>query len=115
MFTREFLEATFERLVKTFCQFLAVALTASGTGLIDTDWVGVLSMVGMGTLLSVLTSIGSSKFTSGDGPAAFGPEVIPEPGTPVGEGGAVSAPMIILIALAVLIFLMVAGVLDVNL
>lgn len=74
MFKKEFWEATAERFVKTLAQATGAILLANGTGLIDTDWIGVLSTGGMAALLSVLTSVGSSALPNGTGPAAFGPE-----------------------------------------
>lgn len=46
------------RAVKTSAQALAAILTASGAGLLDTDWVGALSAAGMAGLLALLVNIG---------------------------------------------------------
>lgn len=60
MFTAAFWKATAERAIKTFAQALVATLTASATGLLDTDWVGALSTSAMATVLSVLASVASS-------------------------------------------------------
>lgn len=74
IFTKRFLKAAGERAVKTLCQVAAATIIANGTGLIDTDWIGVLSTSGMAALLSVLTSVGSDTLTEGDGPSFGGAE-----------------------------------------
>lgn len=76
IFTRAFALAIVERAVKTFCQALAAMLVANGTGLLDTDWIGVLSVVGMTTLASVLTNIGTGLATDGT-PAVCNTEILP--------------------------------------
>jgi len=58
MWTKAFWRDLAERGIRTFCQSAAAALTAAGTGLIDTDWVGVLSIAGMAGVVSALTSMG---------------------------------------------------------
>jgi len=58
MFTALFLKATAERALKTFAQ-TAVALFVAGAGLLSVDWLAVLSVAGLATVASVLTSIGS--------------------------------------------------------
>lgn len=79
MFSKAFLQASLERMVKTFAQVLAATLIANGTGLYDTDWKGVIGTALLATLLSFLTSVGSATFSgNNDGPAAFGPENIDE-------------------------------------
>jgi len=65
MWTLDFWMATIERGVKTFAQSWAASLIAAGTGIIDTDWVGVLSISAMAALVSILTSIGSGAVTGG--------------------------------------------------
>lgn len=58
MFTKTFLKDTAERAVKTFAQSLVASL-AVGTGLLDVDWLNALSIAGLATIISVLTSVGS--------------------------------------------------------
>ena len=77
MFTKAFLNASFERAVKTLAQALASLLVADGTGILDTDWTAKLSVAGMAAVISVLTSIGSGAVTDG-GPALTDAEVVVE-------------------------------------
>lgn len=76
MFTKAFWLATAERAAKTLAQSLVAVLTATGTGLIDTDWVGIWSTAGMATLLSLLTSMASTS--TGTGPSLGTEELPPE-------------------------------------
>lgn len=50
--------------VRTFAQTLAGVLTAAGTGLLDTDWIGALSASGMAGLVAVLMNIGDAEEAS---------------------------------------------------
>lgn len=68
MFTIIFWRATFERAVKTIAQAAGALLIGAGTGLLDTDWLGVASAAGIAGVISVLTSIGSDAIT-GNGPS----------------------------------------------
>ena len=63
MWTTDFWTATAERGVKTLAQSAAAALIAAGTGIIETDWAGILSLALMAALVSVLTSIGTGAVT----------------------------------------------------
>lgn len=56
--SKTFWKDTAERAVKTFAQSLVASL-AVGTGLLDVDWVNALSISGLATVISVLTSVGS--------------------------------------------------------
>jgi hypothetical protein len=69
MFSHRFWQATFERAVKSFAQSLLALLSAQSLGLLDIAWVTTLSTAGMATLLSVLTSIGSSQFGDPEDPS----------------------------------------------
>jgi hypothetical protein len=69
-----FLSAAFwksatERAVKTFAQSLSAVGLAGATGVLDVDWGNALSVAGLATLLSYLTSIGSDAVTQSDGPS----------------------------------------------
>ena len=70
--TREFWAGTAERAIKTFAQALLGVLTGGASGLLDVDWVAALSVAGLATLGSVLTSVATPDFTAG------------VPGTPAG-------------------------------
>ena len=64
-----FWKDTAERAIKTFAQVAGATIIASGVlGILDLNYVQVLSISGLGTLLSVLTSIGSA--TTGDSNSA---------------------------------------------
>jgi len=65
MWTKTFALAVLERAVKTFAQSAAALLVAAGTGLLDADWVQILSVSGMAAVVSVLTSIGTGAVTDG--------------------------------------------------
>jgi glyoxylate carboligase len=76
MFNKEFWKAVAERGVKTLAQSAAATLIAAGTGIINTDWAGVVSVAGMAAVISVLTSIGSGAITDGS-PSLSSAEVLP--------------------------------------
>lgn len=65
MWTKTFALAVIERAVKTFAQAAAALLTASGIGLLDADWLQILSVAGMAAVVSVLTSVGTGAATDG--------------------------------------------------
>jgi hypothetical protein len=74
MFSKTFFVALSERSIKTFFQAIAALLVGNGTGLLDTDWVGVISVAGMAALISVATSIGSAT-VGNDGPSLAGEDL----------------------------------------
>ncbi len=76
IFTGAFWEAAFERAVKTFAQAEGALLIAGGTGILDTDWQTSVSVSGMAAVVSLLTSVGSDAFTSGDGPSLTNAETL---------------------------------------
>ena len=60
MFTLAFWRDTIERAIKTAAQ-TAVAMIGTGlVGILDVDWLNVVSVTVVAALLSVLTSIGST-------------------------------------------------------
>jgi len=63
MWTIEYWKDLSERAVKTFAQSLAAGLVAGATGLLDVEWLTVLSVAGLVTLASVLTSLASAQFS----------------------------------------------------
>ena len=76
IYTGEFWRASFERAVKSVAYGLGSILIGNGTGLLDTDWVGVLSVAGMAGLLSLLGSIASDAATGGTGPSLTSSETL---------------------------------------
>lgn len=65
MLNKAFFLAVIERAVKTFAQSAAALLVAAGTGLLDADWLQILSVAGMAAVVSVLTSVGTGAVTDG--------------------------------------------------
>lgn len=68
-------KATAERAIKTVAQSAVALITANATGLLDVDWIQLLSVSGLAGLVSVLTSIASAPF-GGDGPSLTNAEQI---------------------------------------
>ncbi len=70
MLSKQFLLDLLERAIKTFAQSLAACITtvvATETlGLGDVNWVAALSIAGLATIYSVLTSIASTNFNRKD-------------------------------------------------
>ncbi len=71
MFGTYFWKATAERAVKSFAQSLLALLSAGSIGLLQVDWVTTLSTAGMATVLSVLSSVGSSRIGVEGSPSAL--------------------------------------------
>jgi Putative lactococcus lactis phage r1t holin len=59
MWTARFWKDSAERATRTFAQALAAALGAGAAGLLSVAWVDALSIAGMATVLSFLTSVGA--------------------------------------------------------
>ena len=74
MWSIDFWTAVCERGIKTLAQSAAAALIAAGTGIIETDWIGILSISLMAAVVSVLTSIGTGAVTGT--PSATGSEQV---------------------------------------
>jgi hypothetical protein len=74
LFSRAFLIATGERAIRSFAASLASLLTASGTGLLATDWGEKVSVAGMAALVTVLLAVGGGTFGKGEGPSFMGEE-----------------------------------------
>jgi glyoxylate carboligase len=68
IFTRKFAVDTAERALKTVAQAAAALLVGNGVGLLDVDWVSVLSVSGLAGVVSILTSIGSG-YVGDDSPS----------------------------------------------
>lgn len=76
IFTSKFWKAATERAIKAVAWTASSTLVANGSGIIDSDWIGVLSVSGMAGLLSILGSVASDALT-GDGPSLTNAEVVP--------------------------------------
>lgn len=63
--SRDFWAGTAERALKTFAQSLLGVLMGGASGLLDVDWVAALSVAGLATVGSVLTSVATPDFTAG--------------------------------------------------
>jgi hypothetical protein len=74
LFSTAFLLATLERAIRSFAASLASLLTASGTGLLDTNWTEKLSVSGMASLVTILFAIAGGTLGKGDGPSFIGEE-----------------------------------------
>jgi hypothetical protein len=61
MWTAAFWKATAERAVKTFAQASLAALGVGAVNLASVGWLPALTLAGVATLLSVLSSLGSAK------------------------------------------------------
>lgn len=59
IFNRRFFADTAERAIKTVAQAAAALLVGNGVGLLEVDWISVLSVSGLAGVVSLLTSIGS--------------------------------------------------------
>lgn len=77
MFNLAFWKASAERAVKTFAQVLGALLVADPVaGILDIDWGQALSVAGLGAVVSLLTSIGSTA--TGGSPSLTNSERLPE-------------------------------------
>lgn len=75
IWTKEFWQATLERAIKTFAQSLAALLTGDAVGILDADWGQSASVAAMATILSILSSVGSSGIGN-SGPSLSHSEVL---------------------------------------
>jgi hypothetical protein len=75
MFTAYFWKSTLERAIKSFAQSLLAVVGVGQVGVLDVSWPMALSTAAMAGLLSVLTSIGSSKVGASDDPSLVAPDL----------------------------------------
>lgn len=75
LYTWAFWAAATERAIKATAWAASSSLIATGTGIIDADWLGCASVAGMAGILSLLGSVASDAATGG-GPSLTGAEVI---------------------------------------
>jgi hypothetical protein len=84
LYSRAFLAATLERAIRSFAASLASLLTASGAGIIETDWGEKFSVAGMASVVTILFAIAGGTLGKGDGPSFNGGEQLaPERPAPV--------------------------------
>lgn len=74
LFSRAFLIAALERAIRSFAASLASLLTASGTGLLETNWGEKFSVAGMAAVVTILFAVGGGTVGKGDGPSFIGQE-----------------------------------------
>lgn len=82
MFTKPWWAATIQRVVRSFAASLFGILTANGTGILDTDWIGALSVAGMAAVVTFLLCIIGSQ-VGGAGPAFGHVEITSPPAPPI--------------------------------
>lgn len=76
--TGAFWAATLERCVKTAAQAAVALLTTNVTGILEVDWAQAGSVVGLATVVSVLTSIASAG-AGNPGPSLASETTVPQP------------------------------------
>ena len=64
MWTKDFWIDTIERAVKTFAQAAVAGIGANAMGVLDVDWLVVVSVAGLAAAVSVLTSIASAPLST---------------------------------------------------
>ena len=57
-----FFKSLLERALKTVAQSLVAVIGVGATNLLDVGWMQALSVAGLATLISILTSIGSAPW-----------------------------------------------------
>jgi hypothetical protein len=90
LFSRTFLLATVERAIRSFAASLASLLTASGAGILETDWGEKFSVAGMAALVTVLLAVSGGTFGRGEGPSFGGEEKLAQGERPA--SGSVPVP-----------------------
>ena len=86
IWTKSFWKGLAERAVKTFAQSgvatAVIGVTGNAAGITDINWLQVLSVAALATVLSAVTSIGNADFTAGTPKAITTPSGGPmTPGT----------------------------------
>lgn len=57
MWTKQFWQDALERAIRTLAQTFVALITAAGTGLLDSDWVGIASACGMAFVVALVSAI----------------------------------------------------------
>lgn len=76
IWTGDFWRAAFERSIKSIAYSALSLIIANGTGLLNTNWIELLSVAGMAGLISILGSIASDAATGGTGPSLTSSETL---------------------------------------
>lgn len=79
MFDSRFWMAASERALKTFAQTLVALIGTGAVGILEIDWVQMLSISATATVLSVLSSVASANFGSHNGPSLTDETIEPDP------------------------------------
>jgi hypothetical protein len=79
MYDLRFWKAAGERAVKTLAQTLIALIGTGMVGVMELDWLQMLSIAATATILSLLTSIASSNFGSHPGPSLADETIEPDP------------------------------------
>lgn len=66
IWTAAFWRGAAERAIKTFAQAVVAVIAVGELSFRDVDWATTLSVAGVAALASVLTSLGSISFVSGE-------------------------------------------------
>lgn len=87
--TKAFWAGAIERAVKTLAQSLIAVIGTGTLGILDVDWLTALSVAGLATVLSVLTSVAQPEFVAGEAdatpvPADYEPQHRAHPDGPHG-------------------------------
>jgi len=70
--SKQFWVSTAERAVKTFSQALLALFVNTQANVLNVDWSAGLAVAGTAVLISVLTSLASSKFGPDNSPSLVG-------------------------------------------
>ena len=106
MFTTGFARDLAERTIATFAEALAALLIADGLGVLETDWVAMLSAAGATALIALLKGVAAYKL----GDNATGASLLTDP-PPRVERGASDVVVILVAVVVVIVVLALVGVL----
>ena len=106
MFTTGFARDLAERTIATFAEALAALLLADGLGVLETDWVAMLSAAGATALIALLKGVAAYKL----GDNATGASLLSDP-PPRVERGASDVVVILVAVVVVIVVLALVGVL----
>ena len=106
MFTTGFARDLAERTIATFAEALAALLIADGLGVLETNWVELLSAAGATALIALLKGVAAYKL----GDNATGASLLSDP-PPRVERGASDVVVILVAVVLVIVVLALVGVL----